>query len=46
MNDPHDPEGGDRPTPTMILDSEALLAMFREAEQGCWNGEEEAGHGD
>lgn len=36
MND-DDPEENDRPTPTVMLDSEALLAMFREAEQGCWN---------
>lgn len=37
---PDDPEQ-DRKTPTVILDQEALLAMFREADQGCWNGEEE-----
>lgn len=33
---PDEPEEGDRPTP--VMDQEAILAMFREADGGCWGG--------
>lgn len=36
----HDPNDGDRKTPEAILDQETILAMFREADGGCWDGEE------
>ena len=35
-NDDIDPEEGDRPTP--VMDQEAILALFREADGGCWGG--------